>query len=389
MTAPSVPMPEMHQQVSIGQQGRFKDVPAEPEEQVALLAVGIDRYFNAVAEGCTDLRGGRSGGEVVRADIVLNELEEQFGGEYDVETELDITLNPYVTILLAMTAGVSSNPAAFLLDLVSDYEDAPGWLIEALTTTITRAIIESFARDAIDGVIDYSYVQAMGDAGVDLHMALSHFTLVGQLSFSEPSMYGEARGQHRVQKVRLPLLDRVEERNVVASSILDIYVDPTTDDLDIGEHTLRINFGTMIREIWRDIVLARLPGSPRSSIEFVQKSFDCGGILARLNLLEPDTLTYNAVDAACDIGVTLMATMLENALSTLSQYDEVRIYGDAELVDTDADGDRDLITHSDISATWLSTLGTELFSDGEMRGLRHDDRVGRDHPLIVRINGIR
>lgn len=379
--ARTVPAPRETQYTRLRNRSQFENV--EAGIPLAIYALGIDRRDNVAAEACADVV---LEGATTSVEIPLDDVAEIFGGTYRIDETFDVTggFSPTLDLVLDILGGLSSDPAAYIVDFVAGRDETPGWLRTALSSRVTRDLVASYLRGAIADIHLPGYVTEVVDFGGDVNRAFTGLTFDGQLTFGEPDEFGASLGSHRLTAIRFPLDGATTERPMSAvANEIPITVGPS---ITVAEHELSVAFGAVVEMILHEVLLPRLPGSPRTTGEFIGGLLDCDGIAASLG--GDSSTTTSIANAVCDIGVTLLGGMIEGYITDMWQYDTLHLSGTANLRDSDQDYDRDTLQEGVATARWTGSSG-ELSFGGTMAGNRMDDTTGRQHRIRERMVDLR
>lgn len=370
----SVPIPQATQVAALRTDRTME--PVQRHVPMAVYALGIDARDQVAAEGCSDVVVT---GPTANTQIVLDDVAMLFGGTYQIEERFDVTegFSPELDMLFETMSGLSTDPAAFVVDFVAEYEGTPGFLRTALESGTVRNIVSGLLRDAIADVHVPGYVTDVLDLGADFDGAFSGMTLVGELSFSEPDEFGVTTGRHSVRRIKFPLDGAFVERNVRADANVQVTVGPT---ITLAEHELNIAFGTLAEMLLNNVLLPRLPGAPGNTREFVEGLLDCSAIAASVG----SGVMEDLVESVCDVAVVAVADEMESYVTGLFEYDVLHLQGTADLRDNDRDYDSDTIVNGQSRARWTGESGEMNFM-GTMTGTRLGDSTGRRHPVRERM----
>jgi hypothetical protein len=378
--ARSVPSPRESQYTALNRNETFAEV--EVGIPLAIYALGIDRGDQVAAEACADAMLESPAGNV---EIHLDDVADLFGGTWAIQERFDVTagFSPTLDALLDAMTGLSSDPAGYIVDYVASSPSTPSWLRTALGSSTTRAIVAGVLRDAIDDVTLPGFVTETLDLGADIDRAFTQLTFDGQLTFDEPDEFGASLGRHRVTRVYFPVDSGIAERplSAVAENV-GVTVGPT---ITVAEHELAIAFGQVIEMILHDVLLARLPGSPRTTHEWLASLLDCDGIA--MSIAGESGAIRDVTNAVCDVGVALLGGLIEGYLTELWEYDVLHLAGTANLVDSDQDYDRDVLEEGVANARWTGASGEMTFT-GVFEGEKLDDVTGRTHRVRERMGTV-
>ncbi len=376
----TVPSPRETQVTRLDRGEKFTDV--EVGIPLAVYALGIDRGDNVASEACADVTLDGPTGNV---EIALDDVDELFGGTWAVQETFDVTdgFNPTLDMLLDIMTGLSTDPAGYVVDFVADYPSTPSWLRTALSSPATRALVAGVLRDAISDVTVPGFVTETVDFGADVDRAFSYLTFDGEITFDEPDEFGGSLGTHRVTRMSFPLDDGIAERPISAlAEDVGVTVGPT---IEMSEHELAIAFGRVVEMILHDVLLPRLPGSPRTTHEWITSLLDCDSIAT--SIAGESGTVRDVTNAVCDIGLALLSGLIDGYVEELWQYDRLYLSGTADLLDSDGDYDRDVLEEGEADARWVGDSGEMLFT-GTFGGERLDDETGRPHRVRERLGSL-
>jgi hypothetical protein len=350
---------------------------------LAVYALGIDRRDNVAAEACLDHVLDSTGGAVT---IDLSDTRELFGGTYTTVETFDVTegFDPTLDFVLDLLEGVSTDPAAYIVDLVASSPETPGFIRSALAIPGTRDAVANALRDAISTIHVPGYLVDVADFGYGVNLAFERLTFDGQLTFPEPDEFGAGVGSHRLTQIRFPLTDGGEATRALTARADGIAIN-VGPEISIAEHALAIEFGRVIEMVLNDVLLARLPGSPASVTAWLHDLFDCASIAASLSA---DPTIRTVANSVCDIGISLLGATVEDSITGLWEYDTLHLSGTAALTDEDQDYDRDHLVDGHANSRWTGASGELIFA-GTLSGQRLDDVTGREHPVRERMTGLR
>ncbi len=375
-----VPTPDAVRRPALGATERFENVQVGVTH--ALVALGVDARDYVAAEACVEVT--LDGSDETFVEVTLEDLPEELGGTYETVERFDVTegFDPRMDALLEAMRGLSEDPAAYLVDYVASRSDTPRWLREALSFPPTRALVVGKLQETLDRIHLPDELRQLLEVGAELERAFSSMTLRGRLQFEAAAEFTEANGTHEISSVEVTTSRGAASMPVTASAPVRVELG---DEIRLDEHALALSFGSLVRLVLQEAVLARLPGMPGTVTEYVTGLFDCEAIARDLSGDGSDAAPL--VEAACDLGAASLGATIEGWILGLGDYDTLHLQGQAALRDTDGDYDRDRIEQGSAQARWSGPDG-ELRFEGVFEGEREGDSSGRPHRLREAMSGL-
>ncbi len=344
---------------------------------LALYAIGIDGRDNVATVACQDVRLASNTPQI---QLVMGDTGYQYGGTYGTRETFNVTdgFNPNLDFALDAIDGLSGDAAAFITTFAATDERSPGWLRTALGVPGVQGLVTTELRNALSRIHTPTWLGTVGDLGGNVNRAFSAMSLNGELTFGQPAEF-TVTGTHTIRSVEIPVNGIAVTSPITANAPVEIQVG---NQIVMSEHALNISFGQLALMILNDILLPALPGSPHSMTELMGTLLDCEELA--INNTASDGAVRDALQGVCEIGETVIGTMVTDKLLSLVNYDTLHLSGHAELVDADRDYDTEIIRNGVAAARWTGSSG-EMDFNGTFTGSLLSDPSNHANPIRTRI----
>lgn len=392
----------------------FPDRPNGESYTVAAWARSLDHNGDVeVAYGCTDNNAPVQDGNSVNVVVDLRDHLPNIVGTYDVVHDFDLVgaLPPTVETVVSLIGRLANDPGSFvvgcgsnppdpqacpantpgLIDLLLDFLPADSSIVQAIQGFIDSGLGNSILRDAINALAE-NWLENSAPAWLgntieitgDIYDTLRHFRVEGTMRFNEapvvsvdsngdligvlPTESGQQIWNDFVFNWSRGCADAPDPaacatRRVGSTQLL---VDPVTgvfggtligsDQLQINQHTLTLNYGALLVGVLEKIVLPAIFGDdcgtnanlPCDSLELaLGRLINCES-LAESASGSTSGAVYGAVNNLCQ-------SLLNQASDRLRDYASTNLIaegGNHFLIATPADAHCALIQPETYQSDW-------------------------------------
>ncbi|MEM6955088.1 MAG: hypothetical protein AAF645_05345 [Myxococcota bacterium] len=373
--AGSVPSPRDVETTRAGDAVTFERV--DTATPTSVYALGYTSDGAVAAFRCADV--DFSAGDIT---MQLQDVIRIDGGTFEMTETFDVTeANGVLNFVLGAATGLTTDPADWLIDLALDSGILPGVAEDLLRDS--RSLIGGFINDAIKDLNRPDYIDDLLEAGAELDRVFTELTLAGTLSVPEPDEFGNAEAIHRLREIRVPVGDEIITRALTGQRVDGVMVTFDGPNQTIAPHTFdNIPFGEVIGIALNEVVLPRLPDSPRSITEVLENLINCEGLAASLaDAVDEEGSPINEVVAdvtedACEAGVSWAGSQIEDQITGLLDYESLTLSGMGRSTDGNVDFQADAFEGT-ADAIWSGGPGSDLEFSGTLVGDREGEATER------------
>lgn len=359
----TVPSPRALAETGLDREVRFADLQAGVP--LAVYGFGLNDAGNVAAAACAD----HMINDDVTQNLTLVDVPFVRAGRYETVETFDVTagFSDGLNNVLDAITGLSSDPAAYIVDTALASVDLPTWARNLAETPAIRDEIEDYLNDTIADLTLPSELEAIGELGTDVDMAFTNLSFVGTLNLGEAGEFGNAAATHTLTEVRVPTSAGVASFPL-SGARADLEVE-FNETVVLPSHSFEVSFGRVVETLINQVLLPRLPGEPHSVNELVSGLINCDGLAARV---DPDGgLAADAAQAACMVGVGMISDRIQDELVSLWSYETLTLEGTGTVNDLDDDYITDEFRGT-ADANWSGDSG-ELDFSGTIVGTRDGD----------------
>lgn len=359
--ATMVPTPRMMGETMIDTPEKFELV--DVDIPLAIFAFGINEQGNIAAYRCLDHVLDRN----TELDISLTDVEAGRAGRYSTVETFDVTagFNSDLDNTLDALTGLTTDPAAYILDRALEAADLPDWADLILSAAPVREQVEGAINEAISDIHVPEEIVAIAETGADLDRAFSELVFIGELDLGEPGEFGDATATHTLTEVRIPTDDGYSSYPLTgASQTVGVQFG---EEIVIDEHSFEIAFGDLVEGLLDHVLLPRLPGAPHGVDQFLSGLVDCEGLGDRID----DELASSVAQVACEVGVMMVGERIDEYVNNLWDYSTLTLDARGDVTDANVDYVADGFAGT-ADANWAGESG-ELDFTGTIDGARLDD----------------